>query len=237
MKDKQFAFDLKSCRNQLEQYKQYLDEKNILNERTDVLNKFRDDYPHLLASIASFHPKVCRFNRLATEYDINGYFVADLVVGDFENNAYCFVEFEGAFQNSVFTKFNQKGEPLEKRREIPHFDHKFLKGLSQLIDWFWALDESVNDARFLDRFGNRNFINYMGVLVIGRDKHLDDQDKRRLAWLQEKLFVSSRKIICLTFDQLYRDLRDRLNLYQVEEKVSVNEIGLPIDSDSPPISL
>jgi hypothetical protein len=34
-------------------------------------------------------------------------------------------------------------------------------------------------------------------------------------WRLNKVLVDSRKVICITFDQLARDIRDRLSLYQI----------------------
>ena len=34
-----------------------------------------------------------------------------------------------------------------------------------------------------------------------------------MKWRLNKVLVDSRKVICITFDQLARDMRDRLSLY------------------------
>ncbi|WP_313888528.1 Shedu anti-phage system protein SduA domain-containing protein [Nostoc spongiaeforme] len=54
---------------------------------------------------------------------------------------------------------------------------------------------------------------FYGILVIGRDAFISPIDKARLTWRLNKVLVDSRKIICITFDQLARDIRDRLSLY------------------------
>jgi hypothetical protein len=36
-------------------------------------------------------------------------------------------------------------------------------------------------------------------------------DKRRLEWRQDKVIINSKKIFCVTYDQLYRDLSGRLD--------------------------
>ncbi|WP_313926667.1 hypothetical protein [Anabaena sp. FACHB-1237] len=48
---------------------------------------------------------------------------------------------------------------------------------------------------------------------MGRDAFLSDIEKIRLKWRLNKVLVDSRKIICITFDQLTRDIRDRISLY------------------------
>ncbi|MFN5871539.1 MAG: hypothetical protein ACK44G_03205, partial [Aphanizomenon sp.] len=58
--------------------------------------------------------------------------------------------------------------------------------------------------------------------------------KRRLNWRLNKVLVDSRKVICITFDQLARDMRDRLSLYpliyeaesEAEQNISTDESNL-----------
>ena len=53
------------------------------------------------------------------------------------------------------------------------------------------------------------------MLVIGRESFLSPIDKNRLRWRLNKVLIDSQKIICITFDQLARDIKDRLSLYQL----------------------
>ena len=53
------------------------------------------------------------------------------------------------------------------------------------------------------------------MLIIGRESFLSPIDKNRLRWRLNKVLIDSQKIICITFDQLARDIRDRLSLYQL----------------------
>ncbi|MFM7408562.1 MAG: hypothetical protein ACKO3K_18370 [Cuspidothrix sp.] len=45
------------------------------------------------------------------------------------------------------------------------------------------------------------------------DDFLSDIEKARLKWRLNKVLVDSRKVICRTFDQLARDIRNRLSRY------------------------
>jgi hypothetical protein len=55
-----------------------------------------------------------------------------------------------------------------------------------------------------------------------------------LNWRLNKVLVDSRKVICITFDQLARDMRDRLSLYpliyeaesEAEQNISTDESNL-----------
>jgi hypothetical protein len=58
----------------------------------------------------------------------------------------------------------------------------------------------------------------MGLLVIGRDHYMDAGERLRLEWRREHVIVHSRRIHCLTYDELVADLlafldrtRDPLN--------------------------
>jgi len=39
---------------------------------------------------------------------------------------------------------------------------------------------------------------------------IDDADQQRFEWWRDRVVVDSRTIVCLTYDQLARDFRDRL---------------------------
>jgi len=62
------------------------------------------------------------------------------------------------------------------------------------------------------RFGRRA-IDYTGVLIVGRDRHMDRGEQLRLKWRREHTIVNSKRIICVTYDQLLEDLTFRLDMY------------------------
>jgi len=62
------------------------------------------------------------------------------------------------------------------------------------------------------RFGKRS-IRYTGVLIIGRDRHLDAGERLRLEWRQDHVVVNSKHIVCVTYDQPLDDLLFRLEKY------------------------
>ena len=62
------------------------------------------------------------------------------------------------------------------------------------------------------RFGKRS-IRSTGVLIIGRDQHLQVGERLRLEWRQEHVVVNSKHIVCVTYDQLVEDLLFRLDQY------------------------
>ncbi|MEQ8960543.1 MAG: DUF4263 domain-containing protein [Coleofasciculus sp. C2-GNP5-27] len=53
--------------------------------------------------------------------------------GDSVKKAYCFVEFENADSNSIFVD--------KPGKSSPEWSSRFEKCFSQIIDWFWKLDD------------------------------------------------------------------------------------------------
>lgn len=202
-------FDPATCRSQLAEFQQLLQSKPSLSERGEILPFFRNR-EHLSAFVASYHPKINRFDKLAFEYDLFGDFTCDLVVGDSIKKSYCFVEFEDAAPNSIFVS--------KPGKDTPEWAPRFEKGFSQIVDWFGKLDDLEKTDAFEDRFNSRT-LDYMGLLIIGRNEYLEPREQKRLKWRQQKLLVNSKHIYCMTFDELCDDLSFRLNNYQFAAQV------------------
>jgi hypothetical protein len=114
-----------------------------------------------------------RCDLLAYQYQLFGDFSCDLVVGDSQSKSYGFIEWEDGTAGCLF---RQQG-----RKATPEWATRFEHGLSQVIDWFWKLDEMAHTEEFEERFGNRR-ASYFGLLVIGRDSHLaHPREQRRVA--------------------------------------------------------
>lgn len=205
MKDfKNFRFDPKICRRELNELKAHLDRNFELNERKDVLPFFRNR-EHLSSFIGSYFPYISSFDRLAYEYDIFGDFKADLVIGDAKSGWYGFIEFEGASETSIFEKKGNKS--------TPEWSTRFEHGFSQVVDWFWKLDDMEYTREFVFRFGSE-YTGYEGMLVIGRSEGLEQRERDRLRWRRDRLIVNSKHIHCVTFDELYLHLDTRLRSYE-----------------------
>ncbi|MGA2228815.1 MAG: Shedu anti-phage system protein SduA domain-containing protein, partial [Syntrophobacteraceae bacterium] len=113
--------------------------------------------------------------------------------------------FEDASRDSIF---------VDKGRSTYDWSPRFEHGFSQIVDWFWKIDDLKNTSQARAIFGTENVDAY-GMLVIGRDAFLSSVDRARLTWRLNKVIIDSHKVICITFDQLARDLRGRINLYTV----------------------
>jgi Domain of unknown function (DUF4263) len=59
----------------------------------------------------------------------------------------------------------------------------------------------------------RDVIQYVGLLVIGRRHYLDNRQSERMRWRSEQVLVGSRQVNCITFDELYQTLALKVTLF------------------------
>lgn len=198
-----FTFDPKACRTELDELQHLLAASAELEERRDILPFFRQR-KHLSAFIGSYSPYLFRYNQLAYEYSLFGDFDCDLVAADAQARSYCFVEFEDARPDSIFV--------TRKGKNTPEWASRFEHGFSQLVDWFWKLDDARASAEFRHRFGPKQ-PHFLGVLVVGRGTTLTDREQHRLDWRLARVVIDSKPVFCVTYDQLLHDLHERLERY------------------------
>ncbi len=194
--------DLAACRTQVNELKQLLDGSADISEGD--FNTFFEPRKHLLALAGFYNHWMAWPNRVAWEYVLFGAFRCDFVVGDSARDAYTFVEYESASPNSLFVQHGAK----ISRDCSPRFDG----GYSQIIDWFYKLRNMTDTPDMEDRFGKRA-IQYIGVLIVGRDQHLSAGERQRLEWRREHVRIDSKTVICVTFDQFHADLLFWLDKY------------------------
>jgi len=149
------------------------------------------------------------YNRVAHEFELAGSFICDIVVGDWERRHYAFIEFEDAAPKSMFTK--------RERKKTPEWSRRFEHGFSQLADLFFLIDDVRHTADFQTAFGTGP-VDYVGLLILGRDETLGVREERRLKWRESHVQINSKKIYCKTFDQLYADLLARLQSLPLIER-------------------
>jgi len=204
------VWDVSCCRKECETFRTLLEHHQTFEERRHVLPLFRKCL-HLSAFLGSYHPDLDRFDRIAFEYNLFGDFSCDLVVGDAVRKVYNFIEFEDAGPTSLFKR--------QGKKQTRAWSTRFDQGYSQIIDWFGKLRDTEKSDDFEARFGART-IDFMGTLIVGRDHHLEPGERRRLDWRRRSVVVDSRKIQCLTYDDLYYDLSYRLTRYPASESIA-----------------
>ncbi len=196
------SFDPVQCRQELARFNALLSSKTNLFEKKDLLPLFRE-CTHLRALLGTFNPSISDIDKIAYEYDLFGDFVCDFVVGDSENNAYCFIEFEDATKRSVFSKC---------QRPTSEWGRRFEKGFSQIVDWAYKLDDMKQTKEFENRFGSRTISSH-SVLVAGRDSYITSSDQHRLHWRKTFVTVNSQTVSCITYDKLLNDMYKYMKRY------------------------
>jgi hypothetical protein len=199
---KSIAFDPISFNKELDAFASFIKAKSELSEREDLLPFFRSS-PNLTAMLGNLHPGITKVDLIAYEYDLFGDFACDFVVGDSRRNAYCFVEFEDAKKNSIFTPSS---------RATSNWAARFEHGFSQIVDWIYKLSDTEKSDAFEDRFGARS-IDAMCILVVGRSAFLTEPEHQRILWRERHVVVHSQKIRCMTYDQLLEELSFILTTY------------------------
>jgi hypothetical protein len=201
-------FDPAQCRQEVAELRQWLAQNPILDEKRQILPFFRKRR-QLSAFVASYGKDLNDYDRIAFEYPLFGDFTCDLVVGDSARNAYSFIEFEDAGPTSWFI---QGG-----KRVTREWSSRFEHGYSQIIDWFYKLDDMRRSDDSIARFGARSIV-HSAVLVIGRDQYLKPGERERLEWRRANVVVASRRIESVTFDELAKDLEARLGTFLLTPK-------------------
>jgi hypothetical protein len=117
-------------------------------------------------------------------------------------NLLLLIEFEDGKSNSIFKK--------KKGKYQKEWSNRFEHGYSQIIDWFWKLDDLRQSVTFEDKFGVRD-IDFEGILIIGRSASLNNiLDQKRFKWRRTHTIIQSKKIHCVTYDELLEDLKQQI---------------------------
>jgi hypothetical protein len=197
------VLDPAKCRTEWNEFTTLLATKTVLSEQKDVLPFFKTRQD-LSLLICSYFPKIKAPDRFAHEYEIDGDFVADLVVGDSSTHHYLLVEFENGATDSVFKKKGKKA--------TPDWASRFEGAHSQLIDWLWKLEDKRSTADFFNTFGSRR-ATFQGLIVIGKDMNLSQQEQDRLKWRMDRTMIDSNAISSVSFNELRDDLDHWLKVF------------------------
>jgi hypothetical protein len=215
------SFNYEQCRQEVRELGDLLGQHPVLKEKRDILPFFKNR-KQLSALCGILNVAIGQTDRIAHEFHLFNSFYCDLVVGDWQNKAYCFIEFEDAKPNSIFANTNSKKSARDWGGRVEH-------GYSQLIDWFHKIDGMKEHPDCETAFGKRS-IDYEGVLVIGRDQYFEAGEQARLEWRTRHVIVHSKKIHCLTFDSLYEQLQTRLRTLELigQSAMTANASAQPV---------
>jgi len=183
----------------LDTFARLLAAKSELAEKANIPPFFRD-HPHLAAFLGTYAYTASIIDQLAVEVSLLGQFVVDIVAGNQAKKAYCLIECEDGFADSIFRS---------RGRHTTTWAPRFEQGVSQIVDWMWLLADQEHSLAFEELFGPRP-VELTLLLIIGRDSGVSIADRRRLEWRSWHMPVHGHRIYIYTFDDLLRDLRGRL---------------------------
>jgi hypothetical protein len=166
------------------------------------LQEFFTSHPHLLLLMSrAFCPGLLPAAYLP-ECSVVQEFRADYAVANEDRSKFLFVEFEHAKKDSIFaTKVKTKAN--QSYQWAKTFEH----GFSQVLDWYFRLDDYQRASKIEEHFGAPK-IDYVGILVIGRDQFLKKTGlSQRFEWRRKYTVINSQHLHCFTFDELARELR------------------------------
>ena len=185
---------------ELAEFREFLQDNTTFSERKVVAELKKR--PHLSCLIGFLQPSVPRADAYKFEFQIQGVFRADLVVGNLQFKRFVLVEFEGGQDTSVF---GPKGTN-QMRDWSRHLEH----GFGQLVDWAWAIQDACNTQMFKSAFECEDPI-VLYLLVCGRDAAMKDgTEERRFAWRSQSIILDGKIATCLTYDGLFRFLESTL---------------------------
>jgi hypothetical protein len=202
------AFNPAAFRTELNDFTTFLSSNPSLKERDEIIPFFKAR-KHLTAYIGTLYLDVAVATEVCYEFDIAGNFRSDVLLGSKAAGKFCIVEFEPGEQGAIFKK---------QKRKNPEWSARFEHAFSQIVDWFWALEDQARTRDFEGTFGKQE-ITFTSLLVMGRDAELDDTKRRRLAWRTKKVLIDSNKVTCITFDRLYAALKEKYDFYAAAAEV------------------
>jgi hypothetical protein len=198
------TFDLDQCRASLAAFRRLLDSKEELDENADI-KPFFEAHVQLSGLLGVYSWSYAHMDLVAFQYQLFGDFSCDQVVGDSTRRIYGFIEWEDATKHSLFRR--------QAKKATPEWSSRVERGFSQILDWFWKLDDMAGTGDFTARFGAPQIM-YSGLLVVGRDARLTHpRERQRWDWRSRKLIINSQPIRCVTYDQLHADMDNWLNRF------------------------
>ena len=186
-------YDIPLVRQAISEFRILLNTHIELEEKKH-LQPFFKKHPVLIFLLAGLgRVSRTKVDEYEFEFDLWQDLVCDIGIGDSEANTYCLIELEGAQKNSLF-----KNKP----KNYPKYSDRLECGYSQIIDWFFKIDELKNTSGIKRRFAGE-YPRVNAVLIIGRSHFLNtDLERNRFNWRRDNTLIGAKNVNCLTYDEL-----------------------------------
>jgi hypothetical protein len=195
-------FKAKPIQQAIAAFKLLLNTHHELEEKKD-LQPFFKEHIALIPLLAELG-RVSRSNvdECEFEFDLWQDLLCDIGIGDSKSNTYCLIELEAAKKNSIF-----KNKP----KNYPKYSDRLECGYSQIIDWFFKIDEMKSTSTIKRRFSG-DYPRVNAVLIIGRAHFLTtDSERHRFNWRRDNTLIGAKNVNCLTYDELLEYFETKTN--------------------------
>ena len=185
------VLDVRAAEQEFYEFRSWIDANNRFSE-TAVVKELKDRR-HLSCLIGYLESGIGKPNVYKYEFEIQGVFRADLVVGNSDLRKFVLVEFEGAEENSIFGP--------KKTNQMRDWGKQLQRGFSQIVDWSWAKNDNQHTEVFKNAFGCERMTE-LYVLVCGRVNSMNRAESSRFQWRSDNTIIGGAKVLCMTYDDL-----------------------------------
>lgn len=212
-----YSLNISECDKQLQELKNFLNANLTIQESgKNGLQAFFSNRPNLILLLGYWHFGLEPAFYKAEVNLFNNEFRADFVVSDRRKKKFVFVEFEDASIDSIFKPKSRSSDSANASYE---WSSRYEHGVSQVIDWYYRIDDYERTNKFEEYFGHRQ-ITYTGLLFIGRDKFIQQSGlMQRFRWRSSKTIINSKPLHCMTFDQLLEELIEKLSTLKLSDQL------------------
>jgi Domain of unknown function (DUF4263) len=185
------TIDFDRTEEELDYFKNWFQQHPRFTER-QVVNELRR-YNNLCPLIGYLGTPHATPDLHKHEFEIQGVFRADYVVGNSKNRHFVLVEFEGGTENSIFGPGHTN--------QMRNWGTQLQRGFSQIADWSWAKNDTQQTTIYKNAFGC-DYMTETYVLVCGRDDSMNNTERSRLSWRHNQTIISGAKVLFMTYDDL-----------------------------------
>jgi hypothetical protein len=196
------TLDWTQAEKDLVNFKSWFQSNKRFNEKkvVDELKK----YDHLCLLIA-YLGDIRAPGVYKHEFEIQGVFRADYVVGDIKKKKFLWVEFEGGEENSIFGP--------KKTNQMREWGAQLQHGFSQISDWTWAKNDNQQSKVLQSNFGCTEMSEEF-VLICGRSDSLDSTELSRLEWRRKTTAIAGARVQFLIYDDLIDHFDAQMDVYR-----------------------
>lgn len=196
------VYNYQQVKQAIAEFKLLLETHSELSEKKDLQPFFKKNsiLIFLLAGLGRISRT--KVDEYEFEFDLWQDLVCDIGIGDSKANTYCLIELEGAKQNSIF-----KNKP----KNYPKYSECLECGYSQIVDWFFKIDEMKSTSSIKRRFAG-DYPRINAVLIIGRSHFFKtDLERNRFNWRRDNILIGAKNVNCLTYDELLAYFEGKMN--------------------------